>query len=284
MIEYKQHLDIPLEYIKEKINAFLLEDMPKGDVTTDNIIPKSEKITANIQSVEELIFAGEKIIPHCFGSECHIKLYKQDGDLVNAGENIGEIQGPSNIILSRERVMLNLIQRLCGIASTAFKYVQLAYNVNVKILDTRKTTPGLRLFEKYAVTCGGGYNHRLDLSAGYLIKDNHLATTQSIEKIINNIKTITNYKPIEVEVDTIDQISKILPLGIDGFLLDNMSPNLTKECVQIIKKYDNNIFIESSGGITLNNIESYIDTGINAISVGALTHQAQNINIKLEFI
>lgn len=286
MIEYKQHLDIPLEYIKEKINAFLLEDMPKGDVTTDNIIPKSEKITANIQSVEELIFAGEKIIPHCFGSECHIKLYKQDGDLVNAGENIGEIQGPSNIILSRERVMLNLIQRLCGIASTAFKYVQLAYNVDVKILDTRKTTPGLRLFEKYAIAIGGGYNHRLNLSDGILIKDNHISSAGSVSTAIQSIKNTCSYLPLEIEVDTLEQIKEALIIGVDGFLLDNMNAKIVKEAVKIIRNSKNGsqIFIEASGGITKKNLKSYLNTGVNAISIGAMTHGVKSKDIRLEFI
>ena len=280
-MNYKQYKNLSADYIEKKINEFVLEDIPNVDITTKATTLKKQ-ISANIINEEDAVFSGKNIIKYFFPN-CNVIININDGDKIKKNELIGTITGNATTILSNERIMLNLIQRLCGIATYTNCYVQLVNN-KVKILDTRKTTPGLRLFEKYAVTCGGGYNHRLDLSAGYLIKDNHLATSHSIEKIINNIKNITNYKPIEVEVDTIDQIRRILPLNIDGFLLDNMNPNLTKDCVQIIKKYNNNIFIESSGGITLNNIESYLDTGINAISVGALTHQAQNINIKLEFI
>ena len=286
MIQYKQHLDIPLEYIREKISAFLLEDMPKGDVTTSSIISKSQKIIANIQAEEELIFAGEKIIPYCFEDGCSIELYKSDGDLVNPEESIGEIQGPASIILSNERVMLNLIQRLCGIASTAFEYVQLAHNTNVKILDTRKTSPGLRLFEKYAVAVGGAYNHRLNLSDGILIKDNHIVSTGSVNAAIQSVKKTYPNLPLEIEVDTLKQIKEALIIGVDGFLLDNMNTETVKEAVEIIRnsKNGNKIFIEASGGIVKNNIKKYLDTGINAISIGAITHSVKNKDIRLEFI
>ncbi len=286
MIQYKQHLDIPLEYIREKISAFLLEDMPEGDVTTYSIISKSKKIIANIQAVEELIFAGEKIIPYCFEDDCNIKLYKSDGDLVKPKESIGEIQGPASIILSNERVMLNLIQRLCGIASTAFEYVQLAHNTNVKILDTRKTSPGLRLFEKYAVAVGGAYNHRLDLSDGILIKDNHIVSAGSVKKAIQSVKKTYPNLPLEIEVDNLKQIKEALIIGVDGFLLDNMNTEAVKESVEIIRNSKNGykIFIEASGGIVKNNIKKYLDTGINAISIGAITHSVKNKDIRLEFI
>ena len=173
MIEYPQYLHLPKEYIKVKIAEFLAEDLPNGDITTNSIISDSVYVTAEIQAVEELIFAGAEIIPYCFGNRCDINIHKSDGELVKPNEILGKINGPAQIILSCERVMLNLIQRLCGIASATHEYVQLANGYNIKILDTRKTTPGLRLFEKYAVTVGGGYNHRLNLSKGILIKDNH---------------------------------------------------------------------------------------------------------------
>ena len=286
MIQYKQHLEIPLEYIKEKISGFLLEDMPTGDVTTKIIIPKSEIITANIQAVENLIFAGEKIIPHCFGTECIIKLYKFDGDLVTSGENIGEIQGPSNVILSCERVMLNLIQRLCGIASIAYKYVQLADNVDVQILDTRKTTPGLRLFEKYAIAVGGAHNHRLNLSDGILIKDNHISSAGSVSAAIQSVKNTCTHLPLEIEVDSLEQLQEALKIGVDGFLLDNMHPDIVTQAVKIIRNTKNGaeIFIEASGGITEKNLKTYLNTGINAISIGAMTHGVKSKDIRLEFI
>tara|TARA_B100001123_G_C15242705_1_gene999724 strand:- start:113 stop:958 length:846 start_codon:yes stop_codon:yes gene_type:complete len=281
-MNYYQYNTLPIDYINKKISEFILEDIPDSDITTNATIQQQQQITANIVSEENCIFSGRDIIKH-FYPKCNVVINFNDGEYITKNDIIGVITGNALTILSNERVMLNLIQRLCGIATSTNRYVQLVNN-KIKILDTRKTTPGIRLFEKYAVTCGGGYNHRLNLSAGYLIKDNHLTANKSIEEIISTIKKLNNHKPIEVEVDTLDQIKRILPLDINGFLLDNMSPQLTKKCVQTIKKYNRKIFIESSGGITLNNIKSYINTGVHAISVGALTHQAQNINIKLEFI
>ena len=280
-MNYTQYQKLPSKYIIEKINEFRAEDIPSIDITTE-AIEGVKTITAHIISEEECIFSGEAIISHFF-QKCRVEVIKKNGDMVHKGEKIAIIYGSPKTILSNERIMLNLIQRLCGIATITSQYVD-AVESKVKILDTRKTTPGLRLFEKHAVTCGGGYNHRLDLSSGYLIKDNHLVANQSMQDIINNINKTRNNKKIEVEVDTLEQIKNILPQNVDGFLLDNMSPQLTKKAVSIIREYDNNIFIESSGGITLSSIKHYLDTGVEAISVGALTHQAQNINIKLEFI
>ena len=141
MIEYPQLLHLPVEYIRSKISDFLAEDRPHGDITTDSIIPETEQVIAEIQAVEKLTFAGSEIVPHCFGDSCRVDMNKSDGETAEPGETLGQIQGPTQIILSCERVMLNLIQRLCGIASLSRKYVQLAHSYDVKILDTRKTTP-----------------------------------------------------------------------------------------------------------------------------------------------
>jgi nicotinate-nucleotide pyrophosphorylase (carboxylating) len=213
-------------------------------------------------------------------------VFKSDGEVAEPGEILGTVHGPAQIILSCERVMLNLIQRLCGIASSSRKYVQLANAYNVKIMDTRKTTPGLRLFEKYAVASGGAYNHRLNLSEGILIKDNHLSSTRSVSDALKTMKGLNPHLPVELEVDNMDQICEALIIGVDGFLLDNMSPDLIKEAVAIIRNSDRggDIFIEASGGITDENIVSYLGTGINAISVGAMTHSATSKDINLEFI
>jgi len=281
-MNYIQYKTLDKEYIIKKIKEFFKEDIPAGDITTNATITAKDNIQANIVTEEKCIFSGENIIKYFF-PQCKVEINVKDGEKTKNNIIIGTIKGSANTILSNERIMLNLIQRLCGIATNTNKYVTLANN-KIKILDTRKTTPGLRLFEKYAVTCGGGYNHRLNLSKGHLIKDNHLITNKSISSIITNIKKTPNYKPIEVEVDTIEQVKKILPLNIDGFLLDNMQQSEIKACVSIIKQYNNKIFIEASGGISLDNLSRFLDTGIDAVSIGALTHQAQNINIKLEFI
>ena len=286
MIEYPQLLHLPVEYIQSKISDFLAEDRPHGDITTNSIIPETEQVIAEIQAVEKLTFAGSEIVPHCFGDSCRVDMNKSDGETAEPGEILGQIQGPTQIILSCERVMLNLIQRLCGIASLSRKYVQLAHSYDVKILDTRKTTPGLRLFEKYAIAIGGAYNHRLNLSEGILIKDNHISSAGSVSDALKTMKRSNLHLPVELEVDDFDQIREALIIGVDGFLLDNMSPDSIKEAVAIIRNSERgeDIFIEASGGITDENIVLYLGTGINALSVGAMTHSAASKDIRLKFI
>jgi len=277
---YKQYISLDKDTVIEKINTFLKEDLPNGDITTDATISNDTIVEASIVAMENMIFSGAEIIPHCF--DANIKININDGDKVLQNQVIGIIQGNAKSILSRERVMLNIIQRLCGIATHTQSYVKLAEPFNIKILDTRKTTPGMRLFEKYAVKCGGGYNHRFNLSTGVLIKDNHIQSAGSITQVL---KKIDRSKWIELEVDTIEQIHEGLENKVDGFLLDNMTPSKIKECVALIRSHSigSDVFIEASGGINLNNIKPYLDTGIDGISIGALTHQIQSCDIKLEF-
>ena len=286
MIEYKQFKKLDSEYVLERIKFFLQEDIPEGDKTTLGTVFHDQKVTAEIQAVESLVFSGSEVIPHCFAADSEINLNVKDGDELMAGDIIGQISGMASSLLSRERVMLNLIQRLCGIATQTKVYTQLAKPYGIKILDTRKTTPGLRLLEKYAVTCGGGYNHRLNLSEGILIKDNHLKAAGSVKIAVENMRKIDVSLPIELEVDTPAQIKEGLSVGVDGFLLDNMHPEKIKKSLDIIRFFPGgeSIFVEASGGITLENIQGYLDTGINAISVGALTHQIKSRDIRLEFL
>ena len=285
-MEYTQHKQLSNEYIVVKIADFLAEDMPDGDKTTEGTIPEGVTISAEIQSREELVFAGEKIIPHCFGENCQTTLNHNDGDYLLNGDVIGFVTGPAREILYRERDMLNMIQRLCGIAALTLEYAEIANPFNVKILDTRKTTPGLRLFEKYAVAVGGGYNHRLNLSDGILIKDNHIIAAGSVTKAIESVRKAGAGLPLEIEVDNINQIREALEANVDGFLLDNMNPQTIKESVSLIRASENgnDIFIEASGGITLKNLHPFLETGIDAISIGALTHQAVSKDIRLNFI
>jgi len=286
LIEYKQFKKLDENYVLDRVKFFLEEDIPDGDKTTLGTVCSNERVVAEIQAVESLVFSGSEVIPHCFDEESSINLYTKDGDELIAGDIIGEITGNAASILYRERVMLNLIQRLCGIATQAKVYAELAKPYGVKILDTRKTTPGLRLLEKYAVKCGGGYNHRLNLSEGILIKDNHLKAAGSVKVAVENIRKIYESLPIELEVDTQIQIKEGLSAGVDGFLLDNMNPEKIRESLDIIRCFPggDSIFVEASGGITLENIHGYLNTGINAISVGALTHQIKSRDIRLEFV
>ncbi len=280
MKNYKQYNQLDKNTIIKKINSFLEEDLAYKDITTQSIVEDNQINEADIITMEPLIFSGSEIIPHCFDGK--IKVNVNDGDLLPSNTIIGTIIADAQSILARERVMLNIIQRLCGIATHTKKYVDLAEPFNVKILDTRKTTPGMRLFEKYAVKCGGGYNHRFDLSSGILIKDNHI---QSAGSISATLKKIDRKYWVELEVDTIDQIHEGLKNRVNGFLLDNMNPVKIKEAVKIIRshQYGKEIFIEASGGINLTNIQPYLNTGIDGISIGALTHQIQSSDIKLEF-
>jgi len=286
LIEYPQHKKLSDEYIIGKINYFLAEDIPNGDITTESTTSDNSEITAEIHAVEKLIFAGSEIIPHCFGEKCQVKINHKNGAMLSNGDVIGVVTGSAREILSRERVMLNLIQRLCGIATLSHEYAEIANPFNVKILDTRKTTPGLRLFEKYAVAIGGAFNHRLNLSHGILIKDNHIIAAGSVTNAIESARKKGIHLPLELEVDNFDQIHEALKIRVDGFLLDNMKPETIRSAVSIIRASQNgeDVFIEASGGITLENILPYLDTGINAISIGALTHQAISKNIRLDFI
>ncbi len=286
MIAYTQYTKLDAEYVLERIRFFLEEDIPDGDKTTLGTVSPNKKVTAEIQAVESLVFSGNEVIPHCFDDDSAVHILVKDGDELMPGDIIGHVIGKAASILSRERVMLNLIQRLCGIATQAKIYAELARPYGVKILDTRKTTPGLRLLEKYAVTCGGGYNHRSNLSDGVLIKDNHLKSVESVRVAVQNIRKLDTNLPIELEVDTFEQIHDGLAAGVDGFLLDNMHPNQIREAIQLIRNFagGDSIFVEASGAITLDNLHGYLDTGVNAISIGALTHQIRSKDIRLEFV
>jgi nicotinate-nucleotide pyrophosphorylase (carboxylating) len=287
LIEYPQYHHIPVEYIKNKVAEFLSEDVPDGDKTSEfSLIDPQKTGVAEIQAVTDQVFVGKYIISHFFGDECTTKINVKDGSFVSAGDIIGMIKGPMITILGRERIMLNLVQRLCGIATLTRRFVNMSAHSGLKILDTRKTTPGLRLFEKHAVVVGGGTNHRLNLSTGILIKDNHIKAAGSVKAVVNQCKSQNPKLSIELEVDTLEQIYEGLDAGVDGFLLDNMNPGKTIEAVNTIHNFPGGekIFIESSGGITLETLPGYLNTGINAVSVGALTHSVQNSDIRLEFI
>lgn len=284
MMSYPRYLTLPQDYLKNKIKYFLEEDSPQGDFTSIGTIPETTKCKAYIESQADITFAGAAIIAAFFDSNTELKIKVEDGQKIGNGSIIAEINGSAREILTKERIILNLIQRLSAIATLTSEYVAIAEPYGVKILDTRKTTPGLRLFEKYAVAVGGGHNHRLDLSSGILIKDNHIASAGSIANALNNIKKMNLHLPIELEVENFEQINEALDIGVDGFLLDNMPPQKTIEAVKLIRSHQNgkDILIESSGGINLNTLPQYVKTGINAVSVGQLTHGVKSADIHIE--
>lgn len=285
MIHYQQLFQLDEKYIKEKIKTFLEEDIPIDDFTTSGTVSEDSTTTAIIEAQGELVFAGENIIPHFFPEKnFHVDIVARDGDILQNGDLVAKISGNAALLLQRERTLLNLIQRLCGVATQSRKYSEKAKG-KIKVLDTRKTTPGLREFEKYAVVVGGGTNHRLNLSTGILIKDNHISAAGGISSALNKIKSLNLNLPIELEVDNYDQINEALEIGVDGFLLDNMSPEEAKIAVEIIRKNPNgkDVFIECSGGIAYETMDGYLDIGIDAISIGALTHSVVAAPLHMEF-
>ena len=276
---YKQIKSLPKEYIVEKLNSYINEDSPYGDPTSDLPVKETKIATSFLVSEDSAIFCGAPIILSL--DDFEIELLCKDGDLISPNQKIAILKGNAKKLLKYERILLNLLQRLVGISTLTKKYADILKDSQIKILDTRKTTPGLRLFEKYAVCVGGGYNHRLNLSEGLLIKDNHwVASSDDFYKII---REYDQELPIQVEVDREEQLSYLLEYDIDAILLDNMSPKYAAKCVQLIRKINDRVFIEISGGVTIDNLSDYIIDGVDGISSGALMHQAQNKKIKLEF-
>ena len=278
---YEQINVIGKDYVLSKIDQFLSEDSPNGDPTTKLTVDNKKNTSALFICEDECVFAGEQIL-NALDDDFKINIFAKDGTELRKGQKIAQIDGNARQLLKLERILLNLLQRLSGIASLTKQYVNIVESSGIKILDTRKTTPGLRLFEKYAVKVGGGYNHRLDLSSGLLIKDNHwVASRDDFYKLIRDYDLEL---PIQVEVDNIAQLTELLEYRIDAILLDNMAPEYAKKCVDIIRAKSKSTFIEISGGVTLENLSDYIIDGVDGISSGALMHQAQNQKLKLEFM
>lgn len=281
---YPQITTISDEIARKYINSFLAEDSPNGDITSDLIFSGDEKSKAFIKCKSETVLAGGFLIKYFFSENTTVELLKKDGFFIKKGEIIAEIDGLTKEILRVERLFLNLLQRMCGIAYMAHQMYEIARPYGVEILDTRKTTPGLRIFEKYAVNAGGGCNHRYDLSSGIMAKDNHIFAAGGLANAINKLKN--NKKlPIQIEVDNIKQLETALDEGIDAVLLDNFTPSETKKAVELIRNHKNgkDVYIESSGGIDQGNLARYVDCGIDAVSSGALTHSVKSADISLDF-
>ena len=279
---YKQIKSIPKKIIIKKLDDFFKEDEILEDETSNIFINPKTQAVVDFVSEFEGVFCGAEIIKNAFSEKCKVINFIGDGFKVKPTMRLARVEGPAFEILRKERVVLNLIQKMSGVSTETSKYISKAYRKNIKILDTRKTTPGIRIFEKYAVKCGGGTNHRMSLKKGIMIKDNHIGANESISAVLKKAK---NRKvPIQVEIDNKKQLEEAIRFDIDAVLLDNMEPEEIKKCIQIIKEKKENIFIEVSGGITIKSINKYLIKGVDAISVGAIIHQAQFKNIKLEHI
>lgn len=273
--------------VERVIRAAFEEDIGSGDATTLAVVPPGTEAKAAIVARQPLVLAGIRFaeqVFHRFSLELQTTIKIDDGEQCQAGAVLLEISGPAQAILTAERTALNLLQRLSGIATLTRKFVAQLEGTSAQLLDTRKTTPGLRYLEKYAVKCGGGMNHRVGLWDLILIKDNHLAAlTGSANPIKEAIERARSRYPglkVEVEADTLDQARAAAENGADIILLDNMEPHLLREAVQLISGRSKT---EASGGVNLQTIRSIAETGVDFISVGAITHSAIAVDIALDF-
>jgi len=274
--------------IEALVRMALLEDAPWGDITSEALLPADLSISAQLVAREEGVLCGEDVFSAAM-SMCGpvtVSFVKLDSDTFSAGDVLAVVNGPARPMLRAERVALNFVQRLSGIATQTAKYVSETRGTKARIVDTRKTTPGLRLLERYAVRCGGGHNHRFSLSDALLAKDNHLAALRNSrdKDLTTGLRAAFAHLPHtthkEVEVDRLDQIEPVLAAGVDTIMLDNFSlDDLRAGVAQIAGR----ALVEASGGISLERVREIANTGVDLISVGALTHSVRSIDLGLDF-
>lgn len=266
--------------LRKMLEEFLIEDIGNGDLSAELIFDEGKVGTGVFVAKSDGIVAGTDIISatyEAFGSEVNVKIFKNDGEKVTKGEYIAEVYGEVRTLLTCERVILNLMQRMSGIATMARKAVENLDDDSIRICDTRKTTPGLRMLEKYAVTCGGGYNHRIGLYDGVMLKDNHIAFSGSIENAVKKVKSqLGHMVKVEVETESAEQVKEAVKAGADVIMFDNRTPDEVRELVKLVPE---NIVTEISGGVTVDTIGSFRGTGVNYISLGALTHSVIPVDI-----
>jgi len=273
--------------LKRVVELALKEDIGTGDITSEISVGEDIKAQGNFIAREDIVLAGLPVVTEIYNQispDISIEPYFSDGNEINKDKAIMAVKGNARDILSGERVALNFLQRMSGIATATSIYARKIEGTGAILLDTRKTTPLLRIFEKYSVFVGGGKNHRFGLYDQFLIKDNHIAAgTSDFETDIKNIvEKARNFRPyckIEIEVDTLDQLKKVLNAKPDIVLLDNFSIENLKQAVFIAK---GKVFLEASGGINLDTIREIAETGVDGISVGALTHSARSVDISLD--
>ncbi len=281
--------------IEPLIDMAIEEDLGSGDVTSELLFKDDIQAEAHFVSREEIVVCGigiaETILKH-YDERLSIDVHVEDAKAAHIGQRLATVRGPLVPMLSAERVILNFLQRLCGIATTTRKYVQAIKGTKAKIYDTRKTLPGWRVLEKYAVRCGGGYNHRIGLYDGIMIKDNHFVEfgdciEKHLSQLIQEARNVKHVKFVAVEVDHVDdQLNHVLAVpGVDIVLLDNMGQWQLQHAVQMrnaICGQNKKPLLEASGGITLDNIGVVASTGIDRIAVGAITHSAAAVDIALD--
>lgn len=271
--------------LRTQLQAFLLEDIGDQDITSQTIFPLTEIGKGVFIAKEDGIIAGLGVIKeayHLLDRSIQVTEYLKDGDAVTCGDIIAEVTGPIAHLLTGERVILNLMQRMSGIATVVNESVAMLDDSSIQICDTRKTIPGLRMFDKYAVVSGGGKNHRQGLYDGVIIKDNHIAFAGSITKAVQCVRDkIGHMVKIEVETETKEEVLEAVEAGADVIMFDNRTPEEVKEFVQYVPE---TIITEASGGITMENLATYHGTGVNYISLGFLTHSVKALDISLQVL
>ena len=266
--------------LRSMMEQFLAEDIGDYDVTTQAVFEEDTTGTLILLAKEKGIFSGEMVISTGFSmidSNVSISLFVKDGETITKGQQLAKVTGRVQALLTGERVVLNIIQRMSGIATLTKDAVTRLHSAHTRICDTRKTTPGFRLFEKYAVRCGGGFNHRMGLYDGVMIKDNHIDFCGSITKAVERVrKSVGHMVKIEVETESAEQVKEAVVAGVDIIMFDNRSPEEIKELLALVPP---TIITEASGGITLEQLEAYGTTGVDYISLGCLTHAYQALDI-----
>jgi len=278
-------LSLPRYLVEQAVATALEEDLGGvGDITTNAIIPPDAQGDASIIVRKPGVIAGLDLAAASFKSldpDVRFTRIVEDGSKVEVGATIARIAGKTRALLTGERTALNFFGRLSGIATLTAGYVAAVEGTHAKIVETRKTTPGLRALEKYAVRCGGGTNHRFGLYDAVLVKDNHIAAAGGLAEALNAVRTAVGHLvKIEVEVDTLDQLENVLRFPIDAVLLDNMDAGTLKRAIALVK---GRVITEASGGVTLESVREIAKTGVDLISVGALTHSARSLDSSLEW-
>lgn len=267
------------------IELALLEDLSLGDITSDTIFSPEDRAKAVIRAKEDLVLCGmdtAKEVFHAVDPDIIFTPLKKDGDDVKKGETVLELEGSTLSVLKAERTALNFMQRMSGIATASREYANIGKKYGVMIVDTRKTQPGLRRLDKYAVRVGGARNHRISLADSVMIKDNHIAAAGSITAAVKRIKDVIGHTPkVEVETENLDQVKEALAAGADIIMLDNMTPEQILACK---KEINGRAIIEVSGGVNKANLEAYCQTGADVISMGALTHSVPSKDLSLKIV
>lgn len=267
----------------ELIMMALREDITSEDVSTNAVMPKAQKGTVDLIAKEDGVMAGLQVYARVFtllDDKTEIEFFCEDGEEVKNGQLLAKVTGDIRVLLSGERVALNYLQRMSGIATYTREVTKLLEGSNLTLLDTRKTTPNCRVFEKYAVRVGGGNNHRYNLSDGVLLKDNHIGAAGSVAKAVTMAKAYAPFvRKIEIEVESLEQVKEAVEAGADIIMLDNMTPEQMKEAVELI---DGRAETECSGNVTKENIVRIREVGVDYVSSGALTHSAPILDISMK--